>query len=48
MLAKKPRQALHARIAEALEGRFPEWANLEPELLAYHYEQADLTGPAIS
>ncbi|PXW85723.1 tetratricopeptide repeat protein [Nitrosomonas sp. Nm84] len=47
MLAKKPRQALHARIAEALEGRFPEWANLEPELLAYHYEQAGLTGPAI-
>lgn len=47
MLAKKPRQALHARIAKALESRFPEWASLEPELLAYHYEQAGLTAPAI-
>jgi class 3 adenylate cyclase/predicted ATPase len=46
-LPKKPRRLLHARIAEALESRFPERATLEPELLAYHYEQAGLAGPAV-
>ncbi len=46
-LPRKPRRVLHARIAKALESRFPERANREPELLAYHYEQAGLTGPAI-
>ncbi|HKP00662.1 MAG TPA: adenylate/guanylate cyclase domain-containing protein [Nitrospiraceae bacterium] len=44
---KKPRRLLHARIAKALESRFPEKGTLEPELLAYHYEQAGLTGPAV-
>lgn len=46
-LPKKPRQVLHARIAKTLESRFPEWVNMEPELLAYHYEQAGLTGSAV-
>ena len=46
-LPKKPRRGLHARIAKTLESRFPERANREPELLAYHYEQAGLTGPAV-
>ena len=46
-LPKKPRQVLHARIAKTLESRFPERVNMEPELLAYHYEQAGLTGPAV-
>ncbi len=46
-LPKKPRRVLHARIAKTLENRFPERANREPELLAYHYEQAGLAGPAV-
>jgi class 3 adenylate cyclase/predicted ATPase len=46
-LPKKPRRVLHARIAKALEGRFPERVKMEPELLAYHYEQAGLAGPAV-
>jgi predicted ATPase/class 3 adenylate cyclase len=46
-LPKKPRRVLHARIAKALESRFPERVKMEPELLAYHYEQAGLTGQAV-
>jgi class 3 adenylate cyclase/predicted ATPase len=46
-LPKKPRRALHARIAKALESRFAERVKMEPELLAYHYEQAGLTRPAV-
>ena len=46
-LPKKSRRVLHARIAKALESRFAERAKLEPELLAYHYEQAGLAGPAV-
>ena len=46
-LPKKPRRALHARIAKTLERRFPERVQREPELLAYHYEQAGLAGPAV-
>jgi len=46
-LPKKPRRELHARIAKALERRFAERVKMEPELLAYHYEQAGLTGPAV-
>ena len=46
-LPRKPRRVLHARIAKTLESRFAERVNLEPELLAYHYEQAGLAGPAV-
>jgi class 3 adenylate cyclase/predicted ATPase len=46
-LPKKPRRVLHARIANTLESRFPERVKMEPELLAYHYEQAGLAGPAV-
>ncbi len=46
-LPKKPRRLLHARIANALESRFAERVKREPELLAYHYEQAELAGPAV-
>jgi class 3 adenylate cyclase/predicted ATPase len=47
-LPKKSRRLLHARIAETLEGSFPERAQFEPELLAYHFEQAGLTCPAVT
>ena len=46
-LPKKPRRVLHVRIAKALERRFAERVTREPELLAYHYEQAGLAGPAV-
>ncbi len=46
-LPKKSRRLLHARIAKTLEEKFAERAQLEPELLAYHFEQAGLAGPAV-
>ncbi|MGE3978430.1 MAG: adenylate/guanylate cyclase domain-containing protein, partial [Nitrospira sp.] len=46
-LPKKSRRLLHARIAKTVEEKFPERAQLEPELLAYHYEQAGLIGQAV-
>ena len=39
-LLRGPRQALHARIAAAIETRMPERVEREPELLAYHYAGA--------
>jgi len=47
-LPRKSRRLLHARIAQSLEEKFPERVRLEPELLAYHFEQAGLTRPAIT
>jgi predicted ATPase len=35
-LLKSTRQQLHQRIAQALAERFPETAETQPELLAYH------------
>ena len=46
-LPKKSRRLLHARIAGTLEEKFTERVQLEPELLAYHFEQAGLAGPAV-
>jgi class 3 adenylate cyclase/tetratricopeptide (TPR) repeat protein len=39
-LLRGPRQALHQRIAEAIEKRKPERAEREPEILAYHLTEA--------
>lgn len=39
-LLKRERQQIHRRIAEALEARFPEILDSQPELLAHHFEQA--------
>jgi class 3 adenylate cyclase/predicted ATPase/ABC-type cobalamin/Fe3+-siderophores transport system ATPase subunit len=47
-LPKKFRRLLHARIAKRLEENFFQRVQLEPELLAYHFEQAGLTGQAIT
>jgi class 3 adenylate cyclase/predicted ATPase len=47
-LLKSKRQELHRRIAEALERSFPERAEAEPELLAYHLCEAGSTEEAIS
>jgi predicted ATPase len=46
-LSKKSRRFLHARIAKALESRFAERVKAEPELLAYHYEQAGAIDQAV-
>jgi class 3 adenylate cyclase/predicted ATPase len=46
-LLKSTRQQYHQRIAAVLEGRFPEVAATQPELLAQHYTQAGLTEQAI-
>jgi class 3 adenylate cyclase/predicted ATPase len=39
-LLRERRRALHARIAEVLEGQFPEIAESQPELLAHHCTEA--------
>ena len=39
-LLREPRRALHARIAETLEGRFADLAETQPELPAHHYTEA--------
>ena len=41
-LLRTRRQQLHARIARELEERWPETQQLRPELLAYHFAEADL------
>jgi tetratricopeptide (TPR) repeat protein len=45
-LLREPRRALHARIAETLEGRFADIAETHPELLARHFTEAGLTEKA--
>jgi class 3 adenylate cyclase/predicted ATPase len=46
-LLRGQRKDLHARIAKALEERFPDRVSTEPEVLAYHFSQAGLVPPAI-
>jgi class 3 adenylate cyclase len=46
-LLKSRRQALHARIAGALEERFPDIASAQPELVAHHCTAAGLTEKAV-
>ena len=46
-LLRERRRQLHARIAQTLEGAFPEVAGTQPELVAHHYAAAGLPAPAI-
>jgi class 3 adenylate cyclase/predicted ATPase len=46
-LLKRTRQQVHRQIAQALEGRFSETMEAQPELVAYHYTEAGVTAPAI-
>jgi predicted ATPase len=46
-LLRSRRQQLHAHIAAALEGRFPEMVATQPALLAHHCEEAGLTERAV-
>jgi class 3 adenylate cyclase/predicted ATPase len=45
-LLRPARRELHRRVAHALEGRFPERAASEPDVLAHHFAQAGLPGKA--
>jgi class 3 adenylate cyclase/predicted ATPase len=47
-LLRQPRRALHARIAETLEGQFAEIVKGQPDLLARHYTEAGLIDRAAS
>src|SRR5207237_6258113 len=47
-LLRGPRQALHRRIAEALEQRFPDLVETRPEILAHHYGEASIADKAIA
>jgi predicted ATPase len=46
-LLRSPRQALHRRIAEALEQRFPDLVQTRPEIVAHHYGAAAMTDKAV-
>jgi predicted ATPase len=46
-LLRGPRQALHRRIAEALEQRFPDVVETRPEIVAHHYGEAAMPDKAI-
>jgi class 3 adenylate cyclase/predicted ATPase len=41
-LLREPRRAMHARIAEVIEGQFAEIAETQPETLARHFTEAGL------
>jgi class 3 adenylate cyclase/predicted ATPase len=47
-LLRGPRQALHRRIAEALEQRSPDLVGTRPETLAHHYGEAAMADKAIT
>lgn len=47
-LLRSRRQHYHSRTARVLEERFPEIAQTQPEILAYHYTKAGLNEPAVS
>jgi hypothetical protein len=47
-LLRGPRQALHGRLAAALQQRFAEIADTQPQLLAQHFTAAGLTEQAVA
>jgi class 3 adenylate cyclase/predicted ATPase len=48
ILLRGPRQALHQRIAEALQQRFPDLVETRPEIVAHHYGEAAIADKAIT
>ncbi len=46
-LLKSFRQQIHQRVAEVLEEQFPEITDTQPELLAYHYSEAQIKENAV-
>ena len=47
-LLKRTRQHYHRKVAELLEGKFPEVAEAQPELLARHFTEAGRASEAVS
>ena len=47
-LLRRPRQALHRRIAEALEQEFPALVETQPEIVAHHFGEAAIAEKAIA
>ncbi len=47
-MLKAKRRELHQRIAEVLTKQFPEIVETEPELLAYHYTEANVVDRALT
>jgi class 3 adenylate cyclase/tetratricopeptide (TPR) repeat protein len=47
-LVKAKRQQFHARISEAMESRFPQTVETQPELLAHHFTEAGLPAKAVA
>ena len=47
-LLRSTRQGYHRRIADVLAAQFPETAEHQPELLAYHYTEAGLPEQAVT
>jgi tetratricopeptide (TPR) repeat protein len=47
-LLRAPRQALHGRLAAALQEHYPDTAEAQPELLAQHFAEAGLTEQAVA
>jgi predicted ATPase len=47
-LLTSTRHQVHRQIAQALESRFPETVETQPELLAHHYTEAALYEPAVA
>ena len=46
-LVRKTRQQYHQHMAQVLETQFPGTGTTQPELLAHHYTEAGLNGPAV-
>lgn len=48
IMTREKRRAVHTRIAEVLETRFPETAENHPEILAWHYTECGLIEKAVA
>ena len=46
-LLRTERRDVHRRVSEALESRFSETAEIQPELLAHHFAEADMADHAV-
>ena len=46
-LLRADRRDIHRRIAEALEAHFSDIVEIQPELVAHHFTEADMAAPAV-
>ncbi len=47
-ILRSRRVAMHRRVAETVEARFPELAEARPEMVAHHYTEAGEVAPAVA